>query len=170
MEALWQRLDLWLRSALPLASTLILTLLSVCAWPVPYLGYVMPPLAFIAVYYWSVHRPDLFSPAFAFYVGMLNDLISNNPIGLSALLFTIAHEVIWRQRSLFAGHSFFMLWGGFALAATLFMFAQWILMGLLNWQMISFMLAVTQTALAIILFPLPCWVLIQLQRSIASPT
>jgi rod shape-determining protein MreD len=170
MEALWQRLDLWLRAATPSASALFMALIGISAWPVPYLGSVMPPLAFIALFYWSAHRPDLFSPSIAFSIGLLNDLINSTPLGLSAFLFTVAHQIIWRQRGIFAGHSFFMLWAGFALAASAMMLAQWILLGVVNWQITPFLPALTQTVLAIIIFPLPCWILIQIQRNIVSPS
>jgi rod shape-determining protein MreD len=168
MDAFWQRLDSWLKAAMPSVTALLMALLSVGAWPIPHLGSVMPPLAFIALFYWSAHRPDLFPPAAAFATGLLNDLVNGHPLGLTALLFTGAHQIIWRQRGLFAGHSFLMLWSGFALAATLFMFAEWLVMGLLAWQMAPLLPVLIQTVLAIVLFPLPCWIFIQLQRSVLN--
>jgi rod shape-determining protein MreD len=170
MEALWQRLDLWFRASLPALSTLLLTVLSGSAGPFPYLESVMPPLGFMALFYWAAHRPDLFPPAIAFAAGLLSDIINGGPLGLSALLFTAAHQIIWRQRSLFAGHSFVMLWSGFSLIATIFIFSQWILTGLLDWQLARFLPVFMQAILAIILFPLLCWLFIQIQRITTSPT
>ncbi len=168
MEVVWQRLDLWLRAAMPSSVAVLLTLLSVGVWPLPYLGPVMPPLAFIALYYWSIHRPDLFPPSIAFILGALNDIINDLPMGVSAFLFTLAHQVIWRQRRFFAGHSFFMLWSGFALAAAVMMVAQWLLISLIGWKTIPFLPVLIQTVLAIVIFPLPCWVMIRLQRAVLS--
>jgi rod shape-determining protein MreD len=104
MDVVWQRLDQGLRLAMPAAVTLLMTLLSVIVWPLPYLGPVAPPLAFISLYYWSSHRPDLFPAGVAFAIGILNDIINGLPMGVSALLFTLAHEVILRQRRFLAGH------------------------------------------------------------------
>lgn len=165
MEVIWQRLDQGLRLAMPSAFTLLMTLLSVIVWPLPYLGPVMPPLAFIALYYWSTHRPDLFPTGVAFAIGVLNDIINDLPIGISALLFTLAHEIILRQRRFFAGHSFFMLWSGFAIAATVLMICEWILIALVRWQVAPFLPVLMQTVLAIVIFPLPCWIMIRLQRA-----
>jgi rod shape-determining protein MreD len=169
MNVVWQRLDHWLRLAMPSVITLLMTLLSVIVWPLPYLGSVMPPLAFIALYYWSSHRPDLFPSGIAFLIGLLNDIINNLPIGVSAFLFTVAHQLILRQRRFFAGHSFFMLWSGFALASTLLMITEWILIALVRWQPSPFMPVLIQTVLAIVIFPLPCWILIRLQRAALTP-
>jgi len=101
-------------------------------------------------------------------LGILTDIINGLPMGISALLFVFAHQIIWQQRRFFAGHSFFMLWSGFALAATAMMICEWILIGLVRWQIAPFLPVLVQTILAIVLFPLPCWLLIRLQRSVLS--
>ena len=168
MEMVWQRLDSGLRLAMPSAVSLLMTLFSVVVWPLPYLGAVMPPLAFIALYYWTAHRPDLFPSGVAFLIGLLNDVIHDLPIGVSAFLFVLAHQAILQQRRFFAGHSFFMLWSGFALLATAVMILEWILIGLVRWQIVPFLPVLIQTVLAIVIFPLPCWVLIKLQKATFS--
>ena len=168
MEIVWQRLDIWLRAALPAATGFIMTLMSVVVWPLPHLGPVMPPLALVALFYWSTHRPDLFPASVAFFLGLLNDIIHNLPIGISAFLFTLAHEIIWRQRRFFVGHSFFMLWSGFVLVSVVLMVLQWILVALVSWQIVPFLPILLQTILAVLFFPLPCWVLIRLQRTALS--
>lgn len=168
MDIFWQRLDHGLRLSMPAAVSFMMALFSIMAWPIPYLGPVMPPLAFIALYYWSTYRPDLLPPSIAFLLGVLNDIINGLPMGVSALLFTIAQQIILRQRRFFSGHSFFMLWSGFALAASVMMIAEWIVIGLVRWQTVPFLPVLMQTVIAIIVFPLPCWILIRLQRGLLS--
>lgn len=168
MDTAWYRVDLWLRNAMPSVTAAVMALLSVVSWPIPYLGEVMPPLAFIALFYWSTHRPDLFPPSVAFFIGLLNDIINGLPMGVSALLFTIAHQVIWMQRRFFADHSFLMLWSGFALAVFTFMMFEWLLVGAVRWQLVPLLPVLARTVLAIVIFPLPCWVMIRLQRSVLS--
>jgi rod shape-determining protein MreD len=164
----WQRFDQGARLTLPFSTAVAFALLSAIAWPLPYLGTVAPPLALIAVYYWAIYRPNLFRPGMAFLIGLLNDALHMLPLGLSALLFVVAHQLVWRQRRFFAGHSFFMLWWGFALTALVVMLASWLLQMLLRWHGMPFGPVLWQTLLAIALFPLPCWVLIRLQRAILS--
>ncbi|MDE2028982.1 MAG: rod shape-determining protein MreD [Alphaproteobacteria bacterium] len=166
MDAVWQRLDLWLRLAMPFFVSLVMALLSAVAWPLPYLGPVMPPLAFIALFYWAAHRPDLFPVSAAFAIGLLHDIINGLPMGASALLFTGAHQIVLRQRRFFAGHSFSLLWGGFTLAALAMTVAQWTLVCFLRWQIVPLAPVLTQMVLAAIFFPLPCWILYQLQRNV----
>jgi rod shape-determining protein MreD len=164
IDVLWQRLDNGARAMLPFASALFCLLLGVVAWPLPWFGAVAPPLALMAVYYWAIHRPDLFRPSMAFAVGFLNDAVNFLPLGLSAFVFVAAHQVIFRQRRFFAGHSFFMMWWGFALTVITVMAAEWLLQSLIGWQMLPVMPVLMQCVLAIVLFPLPCGLLIWLQR------
>jgi len=164
LDTIWQRLDHGARLALPFVTTLLCALLSTVTWPLPWFGAIAPPLGLVALYYWSLHRPDLFRPSMAFAIGLLNDVVNFLPLGLSALLFVAAHQLVLRQRRFFAGHSFFMMWIGFALIATLVMLCEWMALGLIRWQWVPFVPPLMQDILVIVIFPLPCWLLIGLQR------
>lgn len=168
LSFLWQRLDQGTRLIVPCATALVFALLGAGKWPLPYFGEVAPPLALIAVYYWAIHRPDLFGPGTAFLIGLLNDVLHFLPLGLSALLFVGAHQFVFSQRRFFAGHSFYMMWWGFALMILIVMFIEWALLGLFRWQVIPFSPVFLQAVLAIVIFPLPCWLLIRLQRAALS--
>lgn len=62
-------------------------------------GYwLMPSLPLIAVYLWTMHRPDLLSPLAVLVVGLLYDLLTNAPLGVSALAFLAAYSIVVSQR------------------------------------------------------------------------
>jgi rod shape-determining protein MreD len=73
--------------------------------PVSVFGSAVPPplLGFIPIYFWCLVRPDLMTPAAAFAIGILQDLMSGGPPGIWTLSFVIAYAVIQRQRDTFAG-------------------------------------------------------------------
>ncbi len=164
LNVFWQRLDIAARWALPFVTAILFTLLGVIAWPLPWLGMVAPPLALMAVYYWAIHRPDLFRPSMAFAIGLLHDAVNGLPLGLSALLFVAAHQLILHQRRFFAGHSFSMMWFGFGLTVFTVMLLEWGLQSLSAWHLLPILPVLMQCVLAVIIFPLPCWILIRLQR------
>lgn len=155
--------------ALPAATAVFAVLLGSIVWPLPHLGSVAPPLALMTVYYWSLHRPDLFRPGMVFVVGLLNDVINFLPLGLSGVLFVAVHQIVFRQRRFFVGHSFFMMWFGFILTVISLLFVQWIIMSLLQWHLIPVIPVLMQAIFAMALFPLPCWLLINLQRMALNP-
>ncbi len=161
---LLQRLDHGARLTLPFITTALCTLLGVIAWPLPHFGMVAPPLALMALYYWTIHRPDLFHPSMAFAIGLLNDVVNFLPLGLSAFLFVAAHQIILRRRRLFASHSFFMIWSGFILTVLGVMMSEWIFLCLIRWQSVPILPVLAQMTLAMVFFPIPCWLFIKMQR------
>jgi len=164
MDSFWLRLDQGGRAALPAATVVIAALLGAMVWPLPHFGSVMPPLALMAVYYWSLHRPDLLGSGMVFLVGLLNDVIHRLPLGVSALLFVGAHQILFRQRRFFAGHSFFMMWLGFIITVSAVIIAEWVLLSVLNWHVVPVLPVLVQLLFAIAFFPLPCLLLMRLQR------
>ena len=167
-ELLWQRLDSGARSALPFVTTLLCVFLGTIVWPLPYLGSVAPPLVIVTLYYWSLHRPDLLTPSGAFIIGLLTDIVNFLPLGLSAFLFVGINQLVFTQRRYVTGQPFLTLWAGFALTAFLTALAEWILLAVLRQGLTPVLPAMIQTLLVIAIFPIPCWLLIRLQRTALS--
>jgi rod shape-determining protein MreD len=87
--------------------------------PISFVGGAVPPplLGLVPVYFWCLVRPDLMTPAAAFAIGMLEDVMSGSPPGVWTLGFVIAYAVVARQRESFAGLSGIAAVLGFAAAA-----------------------------------------------------
>ena len=168
LPALLQRIELTALRFLPMATAVLFVIAGVVAWPLPYMGSVTPELGLIAVYYWAVYRPDLFRPLSVFVLGLLHDILHFLPLGLSALIFVALHQLALSQRRFFVRQSFVMLWAGFALIAVMATMGNWLILSLYNKQMMTFLPVFLQAVLTIALFPLPAWVLIQLQRVLLS--
>ena len=89
--------------------------------PLSLLGGIVPPplLGLMAIYFWSLVRPDLMPPFWAFAIGVLEDLLSGGPPGVWAVAFIATYALIDRQRDAFAGLSGFGAIMGFATAAAI---------------------------------------------------
>jgi rod shape-determining protein MreD len=73
--------------------------------PISFSGGAIPPplLGFMAVYFWSLFRPDLMPPAGAFIIGLAQDLLSGAPPGFWTASFIVSYALLDRQRESFAG-------------------------------------------------------------------
>ena len=78
------RLHHWARSLIPVTLSLLLVLGAILPLPVPYYSVVAPALPLMAVYYWSVYRPDLMPHVAVFIIGVLVDIFAGTPIGPGA--------------------------------------------------------------------------------------
>lgn len=163
-----QRLEQSARRLLPLATTLAFVLLGVVAWPLPYLGAIAPSFGLIGIYYWAMHRPDLFTPVMAFGLGVLYGLLNNVSFGLTAFIFVAVHQLVLRQRRLFIGSTFSMMWVGFVIIVILVTAVLWLALLLLNGTWMPIIPLILQGTLTIVIFPIPVWLLIHLQRKLLA--
>jgi rod shape-determining protein MreD len=113
----WQRLDLWARLGSPVAMTFALALLGAIPLGVPGLPAITPWYTLIAVYWWTVHRPDLLPPVAVFALGLFQDLVLGWPVGLSAVVLLLVQSGLASQRRILAGVPFLIGWMSFALVA-----------------------------------------------------
>ncbi|MEI9931016.1 MAG: rod shape-determining protein MreD [Rhizomicrobium sp.] len=77
--------------------------------PLSPLGGIVPSplLGLMVIYFWSLVRPDLMPPFWAFAVGVLEDILSGGPPGAWTVAFVATYAFIDRQRDTFAGLSGF---------------------------------------------------------------
>ena len=112
-----QRLDLWARTAIPLLATFAAVVLNVVPLRLPDYAPLAPGFVLMAVFYWTVHRPDLMRPWAVFLVGILDDILSGTPLGVNSLMLLFVHWAIMTQHRVFRGKSFVLIWFAFALVA-----------------------------------------------------
>jgi len=142
----------------------MLAFLGASIWSVPYIGMVMPPLAFIALFYWTYFRPDLFPVWAAFLTGLLTDMIAGTTLGITALVWTIAHQVILKLSALLRGQPFSVMWLSFSVISFSSIFFQWLIQCVIDVQFYSYENAFVQSLFTIALFPLPWYLLIKIQK------
>jgi len=123
------RLEAALRPVVPFAVSMLAVFLACLPYRIPALPTVMPWLPLIAVYYWTLARPDLLPAGGAFTVGLFYDLLSGGPLGLMALLALATHRLVLGQRRYLIGRPFMIGWGGFAVIAAAATLAGWLTAG-----------------------------------------
>ena len=157
MRFVLARADRWLRALTPAALTLVLVLASGLPLGLPGLPPVMPCLALMAVYYWTLHRPDLLPGGAVFLLGILQDAVSGTALGLNAALLVGVHWVVLTQRWVFYRQSFLVVWWGFALIALGWSLAAWLLGSVLALRLLNLGPFVAQLALTVTVYPLIAW-------------
>ncbi len=159
------RLDSWLRHAAPLAVTFMIVLLSVMPLPLPGYVAVAPRLVLMAVFYWSVHRPDLMRSASVFAIGLLEDILSGSPIGLNALVLLLVHGAIMNQYRVFRGQPFIVVWFAFMVIALAAMAVAAVVGFLVRGAPVDGGAFLTQLGLTVAVYPMVGWLLGRTQRA-----
>ncbi|MBI1245855.1 MAG: rod shape-determining protein MreD [Alphaproteobacteria bacterium] len=162
------QLDRALKRALPLALAFIVVLLSVVPLPVPEYAVLAPSFALMSVFYWTVHRPDLFPAWGAFAVGLFDDMLSGAPLGLGAFVLLLVHFSIVAQHKVFRGKAFWLVWAAFAIVAFVAQLVTLLFGFALKGALPDTMPAATQLALTIALYPVATAVFGRFQRVFLS--
>lgn len=166
MQSALQQFEAWGRQTLPFLVTLLMILLAVMVGPLPDMAAITPLFPLMAVYYWSVYRPDLLRLPGLFILGVILDALTHLPLGLSALSFIVTAQLVQSQRHIFSDRSYTTLWLGFAVILTGLQSMQWIILSLLAWHALPLWPLLLQSLFTLALFPIGAWALILLQRHI----
>lgn len=133
-------------------------------------GLVPPPLlGLIPIYFWCLVRPDLMTPAAAFAVGILEDVMSGAPPGVWTLGFVLAYAVVARQRDSFAGLSGLGSVLGFATAALITCASAYAIIALSFWRFPPFAPVVAELVVTVICYIPGAYVVGGLHRRLVGP-
>jgi rod shape-determining protein MreD len=155
--SLLQRVDVLARALTPFLLTVLLLLVSLTPLRSPYLAPVMPSMALIAVYYWTVFRPDLMPSGAVFLIGLLHDLVGVAPLGIGVLALLLVHGAVGSQRKFFATAGFGLLWLGFAVLAAAAQLFIWLLSCIMIGRLVDLAPAVLQYAVTLAIYPCLFW-------------
>lgn len=162
----WVRLDHVARSLFPFALTLLLVMVGMIPLRIPDLSPIVPSLGLIAVYYWSIYRPDLLPAWAVFVIGLIQDLLGGGPLGVHAAVFVLAWAGIGSQRRLLATGSFSLVWAVFLPTGAVAFLLIWLFHCLVVGALIQPEPAVFQYLTTVAVYPCLAWLFAQAQRAL----
>lgn len=164
-----QRLDLGARRLMPFGITLILMLFAMTPTYITGLSHITPMYALMAVYFWSIYRPDLLGYGTVFFIGILEDLLAGTPLGSSALILLACQRAVFSQQKFFNSRPFSLIWAAFALLTLGAAFIRWICVGLAGASGFTpFGTVVAGALMTIALYPVVAWVLAKAQMKLLA--
>src|SRR5881396_112738 len=99
---------------LPILTTILAALVTILPLRAPGYAALTPAFTLMAVYHWTIYRPDLLPPLALFLIGVIQDLLAGAPAGVTALLLLLVRAIVLRRRRYFMNRPFPFLWAGFA--------------------------------------------------------
>lgn len=124
----------------------------------------VPSFPLILLFYWTVHRPDAFPRWLVFLMGLTQDVLSNGPLGLWALVYVCTYEGVYINRLFFIGRVAYSSVVGFAMAAGSAALFAWMLLAVYDWRVPAFLPVLGQTMVTILVYPAAAWILDRLNR------
>jgi rod shape-determining protein MreD len=150
---------------MPFVSCLAGAILSVVPLQVPGLPGATPAFALMAIYHWTIYRPDLMPPSGVFAIGLALDLLDGTPyIGVSSLIFLIVRSLVQVGHRRVTNQPFPIVWAGFLAVASAAIALEWLFVGALNAAPLGPRPFLFQILATVAAFPVASYVLAQLQR------
>lgn len=164
-SGVWQRLDLLARNLLPFVFTIFLITFGMVPLRLPEIAPVAPALALIAVYFWTVYRPDLMPQWAVFLIGLFQDLLSGGVVGVWVLTLLLVQLLVRALRRTFVGASFIAVWMIFAMVALGAEFTAWLLNSAFYLRLVDPEPAMLQAAMTLAVYPVLAWLFTWAQRA-----
>lgn len=141
------------RIGLTLLIVAVLVLLSILPLGLKGYGDIRPAFVLMAVYYWAIYRPYMLSSVGTFLTGLALDLLTGTPLGLQALVLLLVRVITGTQQKFMLAQRFGVMWACFGLVALASGVAQWLIFGLVNWQLTALRPVLVGAAVSGLLFP-----------------
>lgn len=152
----------------PAASVLLLALVDLLPLPSPAPGAIAPMLALSGIFFWSIHRPDLFGPLSVFMISLVLDAAAGVPLGLTALALLVTASVLLPRRRFMQARSFTVVWLCFMLVAILVLSLRWLFASIWWWHAFRYQPVAFEIVLTIAAYPMLDMLFSRTRRQIAS--
>ena len=123
-----------------------------------------PLFTLMAVYFWTLHRPELLPFAAVFAAGLLLDLLGGAPLGISSLILLLAHALVLSQREHLLMRRFTVVWGGFLVVAAAAVALQWGVVGLFYGMVLDVRAFLFQGVVTVAMYPVVSYLLARVER------
>ena len=118
-------------------------------------GFAMtlPMISIITVFYWSVYSKDNYDARHVFFMGILCDILYDNPLGSGALLLIFLRELSIKLSLLVPSSSYFMSWVLASLVFINYIFFNWVFLLVYYQSFPSIQYTILQLLLTIAIYP-----------------
>ena len=150
----WHNLDTAARNLTPFLLTLALVIVGQLPFTLPGHASITPYFVLMAVFYWSLHRPDLLPALPIFFIGLLQDALGGEQFGVNAFVLVAVCWIVIFQQRFFKGKPFLIVWWGFAVVAFLAAIIRWLLTSILFGVIIAPWALAFELLLTVALYPI----------------
>lgn len=161
----WRQFGIRLRLLTPAALTLFAVFVSVVPVGLSGLPEVTPFFTLIAVYHWSIFRPELLPAPAVFALGLVQDSLSGGPLGMFAFILVIVYGMVSMQRRTFLGKTFLVEWFGFSLVVVGATLAGWLIACIYYVTLVDPWPVALQGCLTLATYPCIVWVFARVART-----
>ena len=155
---------------IPIATVLVLVVLSVLPWGVGQsLGFMLPLLPFLAIYYWMRRHSQLMPALFVFASGLAVDVLSYGPLGYWSIVYLAGLGLTALLERIDTAGGGFVSWAGFCGVIAGLALIAWLVASLYYVRFIDWQPMARAAGVLLLVYPLFRTLLDPLDRLVCEP-
>jgi rod shape-determining protein MreD len=159
-------LDDLVRKMAPIGVTALLVMIAMMHLPLPGFAQLAPMLPMMAVYYWSLHRPELLPFWVVFLIGLTIDILTGGTLGFNALMLLLLSAFMRPQQRYLFEKGFAIHWIVFMVVVAVYEFLRWAVMAAIAQNFLSLGDPALRVLLAIAIYPCLSWLFLRLDQAV----
>lgn len=148
-----ENLKNYLQRLTPLLFSIFLVLLSYVPFDFPAGSNIRPAVGMVCVYYWMIHRPDLFNLLSVYILGLIEDIVSSVPLGANIFTLLVLYILLNNLARFFNAKPFIITWYGFAILSFIAFFAKWLMVSIYYGQFLPVWVVLFSYLVSIAAYP-----------------
>ena len=138
---------------LPIITSVVLMLLSYLPVNFSILTIVRPDLALACVYFWMLHRPDLFGLTSIVVLGIVDGAVSSAVPGAGLLLYLTMYVLVYNTQKFFNAKPFVMVWYGYMALCLAALLIKWLVVSVYYAKFLPISMLVFGYLIGVALYP-----------------
>ena len=167
-DELSENIMTYLQRLLPLLLSLLLLFLSYVPMDFLLFNNIRPAVTLVCAYFWMIHRPDIFNLLSVYFLGLVDDIISNVPFGTNIFTLLVLYLLISNLSRFLSGKPFIITWYGFAIISLVVFFTKWLILSIYYAQFLPFSIVSFSFMFTVAAYPFISLILAFVQNSLIA--
>ena len=152
--------------ALPLLSSVFFILLKYLPINMVVFNNIRPDFGLVCIYFWIIHRPDLFNLFSIVFLGVLDFVLSSSFAGSCLFSYLVMYFLLYNTQKFFNAKPFVVVWYGYMALSLASILAKWLIASVYYSQFLPFSILIFSYLIGVSLYPLVSMVLAFLQNKL----
>jgi len=141
------------QKSLPIVTSVLVMLLGYIPVDIALFDNVRSDLGLVCIYFWMLHRPDLFGITAIVILGAIVAVVSSSLPGSSFFAYLLMYVLVYNTQKYFYAKPFVVVWYGFIALAFVDIMAKWLVVSIFYRQSFSLSITIFGFLLAAALYP-----------------
>lgn len=111
---------------LPLVTAVLMALSSYIPVYIGIISNIRPDMGMIAIYFWMLHRGDLFDLKSVVLLGLIDGALGTTALGMSLFAYLVVYVLMTNLRKFLNGRPFVVVWYGFMAVSLVAILLKWL--------------------------------------------